>query len=139
MACVTAADPLTHARASWDAYRQRNDSVVVDLFGTQVRRISTRTFHPAFSLSLDLPVKDEKLVEVVFIRLGFAKPLRFVARVPRSGTGGDLARWIADKVNAGHGGGSALEDRIALDRAFAAAETRRGVFDGGGAAGASTS
>ena len=65
------------AKEAWDGYKQRNDSVIVDLFHGLLKstlvcpecsKVSVQ-FDPFCYLSLPLPLKKERFIEVFFIPL----------------------------------------------------------------------
>lgn len=72
------------AKKSWDMYVKRNDSIIVDKFhgllkSTLVcpdcKKVSV-TFDPFCYLSLPLPTKKERQLELVFVPIGPAKPVK---------------------------------------------------------------
>ena len=65
------------AAEAWDNYKRRNDSIIVDTFHGLLKstvkcpdctKISV-TFDPFCYLSLPLPVKKERLMEVIWVPL----------------------------------------------------------------------
>lgn len=65
------------AKEAWDNYRLRNDSIIVDIFHGLLKstlvcpecsKISV-TFDPFCYLSLPLPIKKERQIEVFFVAL----------------------------------------------------------------------
>lgn len=84
------------AREAWDNYRKRNDSIIVDLFHGLLKstlvcpecdKISV-TFDPTCYLSLPMPVKKERYIDVHLARLD--KTVRYRLIVPKFGTIQDL-------------------------------------------------
>ena len=70
------------AMEAWDNYKKRNDSVILDIFHGLLKstvvcpecpKVSV-TFDPTCYLSLPLPVKKERQVEVFLVYLDPAKP-----------------------------------------------------------------
>ena len=65
------------AKEAWEGYKQRNDSIIVDLFHgllkstlvcPECRKVSVQ-FDPFCYLSLPLPLKKERFIEVFFMPL----------------------------------------------------------------------
>ena len=63
------------AKESWENYKKRNDSIIVDIFHgllkstvqcPECQKISV-TFDPFCYLSLPMPVKKEKPIEIIWI------------------------------------------------------------------------
>lgn len=87
------------AREAWENYRKRNDSIIVDLFHGLLKstlvcpecsKVSV-TFDPTCYLSLPMPVKKERHVDVYLSRLNTdLKPVRYRLIVPKLGTIQDL-------------------------------------------------
>ena len=65
------------AREAWEGYKMRNDSIIVDLFHGLLKstlvcpvchKVSVQ-FDPFCYLSLPLPIKKERNIEVLFVPL----------------------------------------------------------------------
>ncbi len=72
------------AKKAWDMYVKRNDSIIVDKFHGLLKstlicpdceKISV-TFDPFCYLSLPLPTKKERQLEVVFVGKELTKPVK---------------------------------------------------------------
>ncbi|PNF33355.1 Ubiquitin carboxyl-terminal hydrolase 15 [Cryptotermes secundus] len=87
------------AKEAWDNYRKRNDSVIVDFFHGLLKstvvcpdcsKVSV-TFDPFCYLSLPLPTKKERALEVLLFHCDAAqKPTRYTVIVPKKGLIRDL-------------------------------------------------
>eukprot|EP00092_Neocalanus_flemingeri_P109201 GFUD01140324.1.p1 GENE.GFUD01140324.1~~GFUD01140324.1.p1 ORF type:complete len:755 (+),score=238.16 GFUD01140324.1:195-2459(+) len=87
------------AMEAWDNYKKRNDSVILDIFHGLLKstvvcpecpKVSV-TFDPTCYLSLPLPVKKERQVEVFLVFLDPLKPpTQFKVTAPKNGSMGDL-------------------------------------------------
>ncbi|KAG1670073.1 Ubiquitin carboxyl-terminal hydrolase 15 [Nymphon striatum] len=97
------------AKEAWNNYRQRNDSIIVDIFHGLLKstlvcpecdKISV-TFDPFCYLSLPLPVKKERQLEIYFISLDpMNKPLTvFKLTVPKAGSMTDLCKALSNYVD----------------------------------------
>ncbi|CAG0901388.1 unnamed protein product [Darwinula stevensoni] len=96
------------AKESWTNYKKRNDSIIVDLFHGLLKstvicpdcnRISV-TFDPYCNLSLPLPGKKEKLLEVTYYSSNPEKdPLRCKVVVPKHGCFGDICEAVGRLLN----------------------------------------
>ncbi|XP_072175057.1 ubiquitin carboxyl-terminal hydrolase 4-like [Diadema setosum] len=92
------------AEEAWGNHLKRNDSIIVDLFHGQFKstlvcpecqKVSV-TFDPFSFLSLPLPTKKERTMEVFLIRLEpHAKPLQMKVIVPKHGMVSDLCKAIS--------------------------------------------
>ncbi|XP_046852979.1 ubiquitin carboxyl-terminal hydrolase 4-like [Xenia sp. Carnegie-2017] len=89
------------AQELWQAHRRRNDSIIVDFFHGQFKSTLTCpdcskvsiTFDPFCYLSLPLPVKKERLINVFFIsRDPMVLPMEYRLTVPKRGTVKDLTK-----------------------------------------------
>ncbi|XP_060080638.1 ubiquitin carboxyl-terminal hydrolase 15-like isoform X1 [Ylistrum balloti] len=95
------------AKESWENYRKRNDSVIVDTFHGLLKstvhcpecaKISV-TFDPFCYLSLPLPIKKERQLEVFWVPLSpQKKPVQFKLTVPKMGTVLDLCNALSAHV-----------------------------------------
>ncbi|XP_014770306.1 ubiquitin carboxyl-terminal hydrolase 15 isoform X1 [Octopus bimaculoides] len=96
------------AEEAWGNYRKRNDSVIVDTFHgllkstlvcPQCSKVSV-TFDPFCYLSLPLPIKKERQMEVFWVPLDPAKhPVQYKLTVPKLGTVSDLCSALSKYVN----------------------------------------
>lgn len=92
------------AREAWEIYRKRNDSVIVDLFHgllkstlvcPECNKVSV-TFDPTCYLSLPMPVKKERSIDIYLARLDpELKAVRYRVIVPKSGTIQDLTEALS--------------------------------------------
>ncbi|XP_078676513.1 ubiquitin carboxyl-terminal hydrolase 15-like isoform X3 [Branchiostoma floridae x Branchiostoma belcheri] len=92
------------ADEAWKNHRLRNDSIIVDTFHglfkstlvcPECSKISI-TFDPFCYLSLPLPIKKERFIEVVLIRMDpAAKPMQYKLSVPKMGTVQDLCEALS--------------------------------------------
>ncbi|XP_071818107.1 ubiquitin carboxyl-terminal hydrolase 15-like isoform X2 [Apostichopus japonicus] len=92
------------AAESWENHLKRNHSIIVDLFHGQFKsklvcptcsKVSV-TFDPFCFLSLPLPVKKERLMEVFFVRLdGESRPLQMKVVVKKPGRILDLCKAVS--------------------------------------------
>ncbi|XP_055881361.1 ubiquitin carboxyl-terminal hydrolase 15-like [Biomphalaria glabrata] len=96
------------AKEAWDNYKKRNDSVIVDIFHGLLKstvrcpdceKISV-TFDPFCNLSLPLPVKKERQMEVIWVPLPpEKKPMQLKLTVPKTGSIRDLCLALESLVN----------------------------------------
>ncbi|GAB1602017.1 ubiquitin carboxyl-terminal hydrolase 15-like [Argonauta hians] len=96
------------AEEAWGNYRKRNDSVIVDTFHgllkstlvcPQCSKVSV-TFDPFCYLSLPLPIKKERQIEVFWVPLEPAKqPVQYKLTVPKLGTVWDLCSALSKYMN----------------------------------------
>lgn len=96
------------AKEAWNNYRKRNDSVIVDTFHGLLKstlvcpecaKVSV-TFDPFCYLSLPLPIKKERQMEVFWVPLDPAKtPVQYKLTVPKLGTVLDLCSALSKHVN----------------------------------------
>ena len=87
------------AMEAWQNYKKRNDSVILDIFHGLLKstvvcpecpKVSV-TFDPTCYLSLPLPVKKERQVEIFLVHLDPAKPpTQYKVTCPKNGTMADL-------------------------------------------------
>lgn len=87
------------AKESWDIYKKRNDSVIVDTFHGLIKstlnclecnKISVK-FDPICYLSLPLPTKKERQIEVTLIPLNTKEPItKYKLTVNKNGNISDL-------------------------------------------------
>lgn len=92
------------AREGWENYRKRNDSVIVDLFHGMLKstlvcpecnKVSV-TFDPTCYLSLPMPVKKERPIELYLARVDpEQKAMRYRVIVPKMGTILDLTEALS--------------------------------------------
>ncbi|XP_041349901.1 ubiquitin carboxyl-terminal hydrolase 15-like isoform X2 [Gigantopelta aegis] len=95
------------AKEAWDNYRQRNDSIIIDIFHGLLKstvncpdcdKISV-TFDPFCYLSLPLPIKKERQMEVFWVPLASeAKPVQYKLTVPKMGSVADLCASLSQIV-----------------------------------------
>ncbi|KAH9512955.1 Ubiquitin carboxyl-terminal hydrolase 15, partial [Bulinus truncatus] len=96
------------AKEAWDNYKKRNDSVIVDIFHGLLKstvrcpdceKISV-TFDPFCYLSLPLPVKKERQMEVIWVPLPpEKKPMQLKVTVPKTGSIRDLCLALESLVD----------------------------------------
>ncbi|XP_067683903.1 ubiquitin carboxyl-terminal hydrolase 15-like isoform X3 [Haliotis asinina] len=96
------------AAEAWENYRKRNDSIIVDIFHGLLKstvkcpecsKISV-TFDPFCYLSLPLPIKKERQMEVFWVPLApKAKPVQLKLTVPKMGIVGDICKALSSFVN----------------------------------------
>jgi len=96
------------AMEAWDNYKKRNDSVILDIFHGLLKstvvcpecpKVSV-TFDPTCYLSLPLPVKKERQVEVFLVYLDPLKPpTQFKVTAPKNGSMGDLCIALGKLAN----------------------------------------
>ncbi|XP_023338587.1 ubiquitin carboxyl-terminal hydrolase 15, partial [Eurytemora carolleeae] len=99
MGDTTDRDDREIAREAWENYKRRNDSVILDIFHgllkstlvcPQCNKISV-TFDPTCYLSLPLPVKKEREIEVFFVSLTPSlAPVQYKVSCPKDGYISDL-------------------------------------------------
>ena len=92
------------AMEAWQNYKKRNDSVILDIFHGLLKstvvcpecpKVSV-TFDPTCYLSLPLPVKKERQVEVFLVHLDPTKPpTQFKVTCPKNGVMSDLCVALA--------------------------------------------
>ena len=81
----TGKDEKKFAQESWNAYKQRNDSVIVDKFHGQCKstlvcpecKHVSVTFDPMAYLALPIPINHNRQVEIVFVGRNSIKPHQF--------------------------------------------------------------
>uniref|UniRef100_A0A8C6WXJ9 Ubiquitin carboxyl-terminal hydrolase 15 n=1 Tax=Neogobius melanostomus TaxID=47308 RepID=A0A8C6WXJ9_9GOBI len=92
------------AEEAWENHIKRNDSIIVDIFhglfkSTLVCPICSKvsvTFDPFCYLTLPLPMKKERTVEVYLVRLDpLAKPTQYKLTVPKVGYISDLCTSLS--------------------------------------------
>jgi len=91
------------ASEAWENYKKRNDSVILDIFHGLLKstvvcpecpKVSV-TFDPMCYLSLPLPVKKERQIEVFLVYLDPARPpTQFKVTCPKNGTMADLCQAL---------------------------------------------
>ncbi|XP_076469575.1 ubiquitin carboxyl-terminal hydrolase 4-like [Babylonia areolata] len=96
------------AREAWENYKKRNDSIIVDTFHGLLKstvecpdchKISV-TFDPFCYLSLPMPVKKERQLEVFWVMASpTAKPVQYKVTVPKGGCVRDLCTSLSHYVN----------------------------------------
>ena len=96
------------AMEAWTNYKKRNDSVILDIFHGLLKstvvcpecpKVSV-TFDPTCYLSLPLPVKKERQVELFLVHLDPVKPpTQFKVTCPKNGNMGDLCVALAKLAN----------------------------------------
>jgi len=92
------------AMEAWQNYKKRNDSVILDIFHGLLKstvvcpecpKVSV-TFDPTCYLSLPLPVKKERQVELFLVHLDPLKsPTQFKVSCPKNGTMADLCQALS--------------------------------------------
>ncbi|KAI1890913.1 hypothetical protein AGOR_G00158490 [Albula goreensis] len=92
------------AREAWKNHRLRNDSVIVDIFHglfkstlvcPECAKVSV-TFDPFCYLTLPLPMKKERNMEVLLVRSNpQARPMQYRVVVPKLGTVADLCAALS--------------------------------------------
>ncbi|KAJ8401395.1 hypothetical protein AAFF_G00386260 [Aldrovandia affinis] len=92
------------AEEAWENHIKRNDSIIVDIFhglfkSTLVCPVCSKvsvTFDPFCYLTLPLPMKKERTVEVYLVRLDpLAKPTQYKLTVPKVGYISDLCASLS--------------------------------------------
>ncbi|KAL8591401.1 hypothetical protein ACOMHN_022207 [Nucella lapillus] len=101
-------DDAVVAREAWENYKKRNDSIIVDTFHGLLKstvqcpdcqKISV-TFDPFCYLSLPMPVKKERHLEVFWVALSpAAKPVQYKVTVPKGGCVKDLCNALSRHVD----------------------------------------
>lgn len=103
------------AQESWDAFKLRNDSIIVDEFMGLLRSHltcpqcdnETIKFDPYSNWSVPIPKATQRQIQIVLYSMGGTtsgnvpqapKLMRFVASVPVNGTQADVAQWLAEKT-----------------------------------------
>ncbi|CAL1543086.1 unnamed protein product [Lymnaea stagnalis] len=96
------------AKEAWDNYKKRNDSIIVDIFHALLKstvrcpdceKISV-TFDPFCYLSLPLPIKKERQMEVIWVPLPpEKKPMQLKLTVPKAGSIRDLCISLSAQVD----------------------------------------
>ncbi|KAM3587415.1 uncharacterized protein V6R79_004754 [Siganus canaliculatus] len=93
------------AEEAWDNHIKRNDSIIVDIFhglfkSTLVCPVCFKvsvTFDPFCYLTLPLPMKKERTLEVYLVRLDpLAKPMQYKLTVPKVGYISDLCTSLSN-------------------------------------------
>uniref|UniRef100_A0A4W4HRJ6 Ubiquitin carboxyl-terminal hydrolase n=1 Tax=Electrophorus electricus TaxID=8005 RepID=A0A4W4HRJ6_ELEEL len=92
------------AKEAWTNHRLRNDSIIVDIFHglfkstlvcPECSKVSV-TFDPFCYLTLPLPMKKDRTMEVVLVRMNpQSKPMQFRVVVPKLGAVADLCSALA--------------------------------------------
>lgn len=96
------------AMEAWENYKKRNDSVILDIFHGLLKstvvcpecpKVSV-TFDPTCYLSLPLPVKKERQVDVFLVYLDPLKPpTQFKVTCPKNGNMADLCNALGKLAN----------------------------------------
>ena len=96
------------AMEAWTNYKKRNDSVILDIFHGLLKstvvcpecpKVSV-TFDPTCYLSLPLPVKKERQVELFLVYLDPSKPpTQFKVTCPKNGNMGELCTALGKLAN----------------------------------------
>ncbi|GFR98798.1 ubiquitin carboxyl-terminal hydrolase 15, partial [Elysia marginata] len=96
------------AEEAWENYKKRNDSIIVDTFHGLLKstvrcpdceKISV-TFDPFCYLSLPLPFKKERHIDVIWVPLHpEKKPMQLKLTVPKSGSIRDLCTALSNQVH----------------------------------------
>jgi len=97
------------AGEAWQMYKKRNDSAILDLFHGLLKstvvcpecpKVSV-TFDPFCCLSLPLPVKKERRIDVFFVSQNVVKPPKqFKVTVPKNGNMSDLCKALGQLCGA---------------------------------------
>ncbi|BFZ09058.1 hypothetical protein BsWGS_12097 [Bradybaena similaris] len=96
------------AKEAWDNYKKRNDSIIVDIFHALLKstvqcpdcKLISVTFDPFCYLSLPLPIKKERQMEVFWIPLpADKKPMQLKLTVPKVGSIRDLCTALSSQVD----------------------------------------
>ncbi|XP_076870484.1 ubiquitin carboxyl-terminal hydrolase 4 [Brachyhypopomus gauderio] len=92
------------AKEAWTNHRLRNDSIIVDIFHglfkstlvcPECSKVSV-TFDPFCYLTLPLPMKKDRTMEVLLVRMDHqSRPTQFRVVVPKLGTVADLCSALA--------------------------------------------
>merc|ERR1719300_88994 len=91
------------ATEAWENYKKRNDSVILDIFHGLLKSTAvcpecpkvSVTFDPMCYLSLPLPVKKERQIEVFLVYLDPTRPpTQFKVTCPKNGTMADLCQAL---------------------------------------------
>ncbi|XP_056604877.1 ubiquitin carboxyl-terminal hydrolase 15-like isoform X2 [Triplophysa dalaica] len=92
------------AEEAWQNHMKRNDSIIVDIFHglfkstlvcPECSKISV-TFDPFCYLTLPLPTKKERTLEVYLVRIDpLAKPMQYKVTVPKVGSISDLCASLS--------------------------------------------
>ena len=92
------------AQEAWDNYLRRNDSIIVDIFHGLLKSTLicpschkvSETFDPFCYLSLPLPIKKERQIEVFFVWNDPMKKLtQYKVTVPKMGAVHDICKALA--------------------------------------------
>ena len=96
------------SKETWENYTKRNDSIIVDLFHGLVKstlnclvckKISVK-FDPMCYLSLPLPSKKERLIELTYVPMDTKKPLtKFKLNVLKNGSIAELCNSLDQFIN----------------------------------------
>ncbi|XP_041072287.1 ubiquitin carboxyl-terminal hydrolase 15-like isoform X1 [Carcharodon carcharias] len=92
------------AKEAWENHRKRNDSIIVDIFHglfkstlvcPECSKVSV-TFDPFCYLTLPLPLKKERTLEVFLVRMEpLTKPMQYKVVVPKIGIISDLCAALS--------------------------------------------
>ncbi|XP_078423953.1 ubiquitin carboxyl-terminal hydrolase 15 isoform X5 [Cetorhinus maximus] len=92
------------AKEAWENHRKRNDSIIVDIFHglfkstlvcPECSKVSV-TFDPFCYLTLPLPLKKERTLEVFLVRMEpLTKPMQYKVVVPKIGIISDLCAAVS--------------------------------------------
>ncbi|XP_048463907.1 ubiquitin carboxyl-terminal hydrolase 15-like [Rhincodon typus] len=96
------------AKEAWENHRKRNDSIIVDIFHglfkstlvcPECSKVSV-TFDPFCYLTLPLPLKKERTLEVFLVRMDpLTKPMQYKVVVPKIGIISDLCAALSTLSN----------------------------------------
>jgi len=95
------------ADEAWENYLKRNNSVITDIFHGLLKSTLvcpecnnvSKTFDPFCYLSLPLPIRKERQIEVFLVQMDpAAKPRRYKVTVPKLGTITDLCKALSKLV-----------------------------------------
>eukprot|EP01087_Luapelamoeba_hula_P004534 TRINITY_DN1447_c0_g2_i5.p1 TRINITY_DN1447_c0_g2~~TRINITY_DN1447_c0_g2_i5.p1 ORF type:complete len:925 (+),score=112.97 TRINITY_DN1447_c0_g2_i5:99-2873(+) len=113
------------ASSAWSTYSARNQSQIVDTFQGQFKSTvvcqtcgsASTTFDPFMFLSLPVPAKDRRLVEVVLFPMASA-PIKYGVRVPKGGNMQIVKEELAKMLGNSFSSSQLLLTDIYSSRAF---------------------
>jgi len=94
------------AREAWENYKLRNDSVILDIFHGLLKstlvcptcnKLSVK-FDPMCYLSLPLPVKKERKIELFYVSMCPRVAVQYKVTCPKEGTIGDMLEALSKHV-----------------------------------------